>query len=283
MVYGTYAFNGQNTYDNSSFEAGAGTVSCPIYIPTGRQLANGAVPLQIVDVHPFWSGRGAARNAHLEIGPYGTGTFALPAGSSGTQLGLGLVGYYGAGYQTLAMTADGPHNFGRKAGVSGINISDSSGGWANSTIGGYFSYNVAPAAPSVPTVALTPGGKAHVTFSGSGDTGGTGITGWLLQYATNSSFSGATTVASSGTSDLSLTPGVQYWFRAAGRNAVSDAYGSSGPWGPVATAIMLGSGGKIKTGATTWKPINSKIKTSGGWKSMSSKIKTAASTWKTIK
>lgn len=64
------------------------------------------------------------------------------------------------------------------------------------------------------------------------DGNGAGSTTWELQYATNSSFTGATTLSSSGTNVLTgLTPGTTYYFRSRGRNV-----SGIGPWSATRSA-----------------------------------------------
>ncbi len=292
MAYGTYAFNGYNTFNNSSFETGAGSISCPISVPNGRPDSSGIREILITALHPFFSGRGAPCNAQASIGGQSTAVFALPAGSSGSQQTLGITAYFlGAGVQTLTLSYAGPINFGRQAGVSGIDISEvpDAGGWSDSTIGGYFEYCVAATAPTITSVTPGPGGAVDVQVITSGDYGGLLTTGAVLQYATNSSFSGAGTIGvpSGGLCHLNLTPGVTYWFRAASRNQLTDHYGRYGAWSAVKSATMQSSsGGRIKTSATAFTPITAKIKTGSPsvFANLHGKIKTGMpSTWADLK
>ena len=95
------------------------------------------------------------------------------------------------------------------------------------TPGHHFNLTI-PGKPTVPGAPFPVSGTpSEVTstsmmyqFSGT-TTGGSAITGWEFQYATNAAFTGATTVVSSGTSVVTgLTPKTMYYFRARGKNAI---------------------------------------------------------------
>jgi hypothetical protein len=90
------------------------------------------------------------------------------------------------------------------------------------------------AIPPAPTfLSLVTNSNTSITgrFSSNGD-GGSAITRWELQYSKSSTFSGATTVASSGTSVLAgLTPNTTYYARARGVNAIG-----TGAWSVTKTA-----------------------------------------------
>jgi hypothetical protein len=138
--------------------------------------------------------------------------------------------------------------FGRRVAAGGTVVDAGDGStWGGMLCGG-LNWSTVPPAPTMLGATPGPGGQMTVQFSGNGN-GGSAITGWVLQYATNSSFSGATTIASTGTSVLTLAPGTQYWFRSAGRNSLSDAYSRYGPWSSAITATTL-AGGLIFTGST---------------------------------
>lgn len=104
--------------------------------------------------------------------------------------------------------------------------------------------------PKVPD-ATTPIGIDEVTstsfryrFSGNGN-GGSAITAWQTQIATNSAFTANAKIAnSSGTTTFEdLTPGTAYWVRSRGVNAVG-----AGPWSSALSTTTL-AGGFIHTGS----------------------------------
>jgi hypothetical protein len=109
-------------------------------------------------------------------------------------------------------------------------------------------------------------------FQSNGD-GGSPIQGWEFQYATNSSFSGATLVGSSGTTTLSnLLPGVKYYFRARGWNALGDGAWSSTISADTLPPIWV----KI---AGVWKKAIPYVKVAGVWKAAVAYVK-VADVWK---
>jgi Fibronectin type III domain len=86
----------------------------------------------------------------------------------------------------------------------------------------------------------------RVQFDSQGD-GGSTITKWELQYAKVSSFSGAVTVTSSGTSTLTgLTSKTTYYLRARGVNALG-----AGPWSAVKSGTTAGVPGGVTSTVNT--------------------------------
>ena len=92
----------------------------------------------------------------------------------------------------------------------------------------------APTAPPAPTflgLSLITNTSMRAQFQGNGD-GGSAITGWDLQYSKASNFSGATTLASNGTTTVTgLVPNTTYYWRARGKNAIG-----AGAWSGTGTA-----------------------------------------------
>ncbi|MBF4565405.1 fibronectin type III domain-containing protein [Plantibacter sp. VKM Ac-2876] len=267
MVYGG-AINGVGLSNPNAYRLGGGVVYCVMGIPNGRVAANGLQPVRVTQVGIYAGGRNGAVTANVTVGTGQTGNFAMPGGGGGTYglYGLGAAPAYFSGTQqtTLAINHDGSLNYGR-GGVGGVNIYESGAlAWSDATLVGDYWYEQVPAAPSM--IAATPGpaGQVTVQFGGSGDTGDAAITGWQLQYADNPGFGGAVTVGSSGTTSFNLTPGKTYWFRAAGRNNVSDAYGTTGPWSGSIAATMR-SGGKVSVN-DQWRSGVVKVSVNDQWR-----------------
>lgn len=101
--------------------------------------------------------------------------------------------------------------------------------YANFDVLGYTEAHVAidgyplttPPAPTMLTPDTVTINSMRARFNSNGD-GGSGITGWQLQYATDAAFTNnLVTVSSSGTTTISgLNPGTTYYLRARGSNAV---------------------------------------------------------------
>jgi hypothetical protein len=104
-----------------------------------------------------------------------------------------------------------------------------------STVGvfaGGFNFIHVPQAPNSPSVTpSTDGSSAAVSWTFSGDNGGSAITGYRLQYNSNSAFTGqGSTIDVPGTSATvtGLTAGSTYFYRVTARNTVSDQAGLPG-------------------------------------------------------
>lgn len=281
MPYGG-AINGIGLSSANGYFLGAGVAYSVMGIPDGRQAANGLRPTHVYQVGVYAAGYGGARTFNVTVGNGQTGNFVLNGGgSAGYQvLGLGAVPALFSGTQqtTLAINADGSAYYGRGS-LGGYSVYEKGGAvaWSNSTLVGDYWYAQVPAAPTMLGAAPGAAGSVTVQFSGSGDTGDSAITGWHLQYADNPSFSAPTTVASSGTSVLKLTPGKTYWFRAAGRNYVSDAYGTTGPWSGAIAATMR-SGGKVSVDGA-WRSGVVKVSVNDVWRDGIVRV-SDGSTWK---
>jgi hypothetical protein len=139
--------------------------------------------------------------------------------------------------------------------------------WSGS-IGMKYRYVESPEAPLILSVAASSDGtSATVTVSAPGDDGGSPVTGYRVQRATDPGFTtNLATVDSSGTVMLTgLTPGVRYYYRATARNAVTDAAVKlGGLWSatvgltqPEATGL-----GRTRLGSS-WPSADMKVRDSG--------------------
>lgn len=274
--------NGVNAPTNTSGFTSGNPVWVLDTVPTGRQAANGLRPIRMSGVH-------------LDVGGGGTLYFGVwngdgqgGAGSQAVGTGAG-VGRYSAevskyiqdaNLQDIRVgwfSASRSIQFGR-APVAGRTIVDGAGDYPGSSLTGLWTYEQVPAAPAMAAAIVGPAGSVVVSFNGSGDTGDAPITGWRLQYADNPGFAGAVTVDSGGTTAITgLVPGRTYWFRAAGRNNVADAYGTTGPWSGAIAATMR-AGGKVRAGGA-WKSALPKVRVAGAWKDALVKVRSGG-TWK---
>ncbi|MGK9146671.1 fibronectin type III domain-containing protein [Plantibacter flavus] len=274
--------NGVNAPTNTS----AFTSGNPVYVldtvPTARTAANGLRPIRMSGVHLDVGG-----GVTLYFGVWNdNGTDGAGSAAIGTAAGVGRYSATVSKYLPDANLQDirvgwfgatGSVNFGR-AGVAGRTIVDGFGNYPNASLTGLWTYEQVPSEPTMAAAIVGPAGSVVVSFNGSADNGDAPITGWRLQRADNPSFTNAVTVDSSGsTAFTGLVPGRTYWFRAAGRNNVSDAYGTTGPWSSAIAATMR-AGGKVKV-AGVMKSALPKVKVAGVMKDALIKVRSGG-TWK---
>lgn len=224
---GTSSFGGtssNNAFTDQNVHSGG------IGFPVGRTAGNGKGPILIWGLQGYASGRGATRSMHMQLGPAKTGTFSVGAAGSANSTGMrgvsnGLISNGGSGTFTLSFS--GMAYFAHGGGGS---TTDSYGTNLSGNLGGSYSYNEVPSAPTSPAVTGS-GTSATVTWASPASTGGAAITGYQVQYATNSSFTtGLVRVDTGNVHTLTinnLTSGVTYWFRVCAKNQVTSAAGTT--------------------------------------------------------
>lgn len=118
----------------------------------------------------------------------------------------------------------------------------------------------APPAPKMRVPDQITQTSMRVQFDSQGD-GGSAVTSWGLQRATDQAFTqNVVQIGSSGTSVVTgLNPGTQYWWRARGQNAIG-----VGAWSSAVSATTL-PGGRRKV-AGSWKNVIRWLKVSGVWR-----------------
>ena len=118
---------------------------------------------------------------------------------------------------------------------------------------------VGPPAPSIIGIDQITPDSLRFRFASAGD-GGAPLLGWQAQIATNPSFTGATTVSSTGTTTFSgLTPATTYYCRARGRNQIG-----YGPWSTVVSA-MTASGAYVSLNGA-WVPVPLLVSDGAAWR-----------------
>lgn len=106
-----------------------------------------------------------------------------------------------------------------------------------------------PTAPSNISISELQATSFVYKFSGAGvDNGGSAVTGWDAQIATNSGFTtGVQTVTSSGTTTFTgLVPGTQYWVRARGKNAYWSGAWSTSLTATTTSGALVGKPGAVE-------------------------------------
>jgi hypothetical protein len=214
-----------------------------ISLPRGREMANGSRACYITHVRGYIAGRGASRNYRLRLGDNYTDTYSV--GSAGSAVSTGwrqLQDPFKAegGSTRFSEYFSGSSYFGRANDGNGFD----SYGARFGTLGGGYLYNQAPTAPNFVGVSDTgQSGTLRTDFRGSEDDGGTGISTYRLDWSPSSTFSSNvdTMMTSSGQVNVTgLTPGTRYYFRAAARNAVTDAQNTTSLWSRTVSGVAGG-------------------------------------------
>jgi hypothetical protein len=249
---GTSSFGGtasNNAFTDKNVRSGG------IGFPTGRIAANGKGPILITALRGYASGRGAARSMHMILGPVRTGTFSIGAAGSANSTGFrgvsnGLIANGGSG--TFTMVFSGMSYFAHGGGGGTV---DSYGTHLSGNLGGDFNYNEVPSAPLSPHVTAS-GTSATVTWSNPSSNGGAAVTGYMIQYATNSGFTAnVKTVqipAVNAGTVTGLTAGTTYWFRVFAKNQVTQA---AGTYSVPSTSVNTSVGDWAASGSHSYKAL----------------------------
>jgi len=228
--------------------------------PSGNGSSDGGAPVKIYSVGTDWS-TGATYHAIVYAGVWTAG---------GTTFGSG-----GGGFQHRVGHDSGTLGAGRNTGNGGTMTDSADGDTVTGGICGWMTWATVSFAPAM--VAATPGstpGSITVTFTGNANNGGVGMDGWQLQYATNSGFSGATTIASSGTSNLVLANGTTYWFRSRGHNDVGWS-----AWSGAIAGTTRPAGGKRYTGSAFTDITAGRRWTGSSWVDLTTRKRWTGSAW----
>lgn len=233
MAY-TYAYGGDPNVTASHFDTTGWFIESPYTMPTGNLDSTGNQPIRIYSVSQ----------------DYATGSYSVTINYQGAVVGSGVFGTSGGSFYHRCTSTSGIVYFGRNSGNgSSTTLRQNNYVWTGGVCGSLV-WATAPAAPTMLEATPQSGGAILVRFTGAGDTGGQPITGWKLQAATNSAFTtGVQTLDSTGTTTFAGTPGVRYWFRAAGRNDVVDALGRYGAWSSSLNALAFAGGSIYDAGA----------------------------------
>lgn len=236
-----------------------------IGFPVGRTAANGKGPIIIWAIQAYASGLGGGRTCHMTLGPARTSNFNI--GSSGSAQSTGNRGCSGGyisngGSGTLTLYFSGMSWFAHGGGGS---TTDSYGTNLSGALGGSFSYNEVPSAPTSPAVTVS-GRNAVVTWSAPVSSGGANITGYNVQYATNSTFTtgkGTVSVGNVGKATISgLTSGSTYWFRVFAKNSVTAAAGTTSV---ASSSVSAAVGDWSYDGSHSWKAQVTNVGTAPNW------------------
>jgi hypothetical protein len=248
-------------------------------------MANGSTACLVTSIGAYVGGYFATRAIYLQLGSSRTALFNIPSDSHP----VAFTGYKnipnrlvnGGSTWFYILHSRGRVNFGRSSTGGSNGVFNSNGyGWSG-ILGGALRYVEAPSAPQSVSVVSSVAGAATVSFSAPSSNGGTGVTGYVIQYSTSASFTGASSVSttSSPRTITGLTPGVRYYFRVLALNAVTSA---AGTWGTPSASVntLVLSGAKFGVGGVwkdcevyygrngAWVPVSVSFGQSGAWKAM---------------
>ncbi|MBH0054489.1 fibronectin type III domain-containing protein [Salinibacterium sp. SWN139] len=254
------ANNGEGTWVRSSLS-----------LPSGRKMANGSTACLVTHVGAYVGGYFGTMSIKLQLGSSGTSYFNVASDSPPVAFtgykSISNVLVNGGSTWFYAIHNSGRIYFGRSS-TSGANgVFNGNGfGWSG-TLGGALRYIEAPSAPRNLTVVSSVAGQATVDYDAPSDDGGSSVNGYVIQYSTSSSFTGASKIeVSSGTTSKTITgllPGRKYYFRVGAQNAVTDA---AGTWGVTSSAVntLVLSGAKYGVDGV-WKDCEVYVGINGEW------------------
>lgn len=217
--------------------------------PAGRAARNGGTYARIYAMRAFVSGRGAARLVDLQIQGYGsTGAFSRAAAGSAQDTGyVGCSFLTSGGGANFLIDMNGSAYFGRASGSGAVDSYGTSFGIPYMSL----LWTQSPTAPQ--TVSVVPHATtADVSWSAPADNGGDAITGYQIVYGTSPTLAGAATKDIAGGSTFAdtvtgLTPGTQYYFAVAAKNAVTALAGTTS----ILSTIVAGFTGTVPNAPQT--------------------------------
>lgn len=222
------------------------SASTGVQLPTNaRTAANGEKIVYVATAQCYYAGRGGSRQLRLGIGSSYSAWKTVASGSSATASGqLTINGLFrNGGNQVVTIDENGTSGFyfGRASGSSGS--TDGNTNWGS--LSGSLVYYEVPSAPTMSSVVQQGTNNAvTVTWTAPSSNGGyTTSPTYVLQWAYNSAFTGATTIAT-GSSSLTytisgLTYGSTIWVRVAASNTASAAAGTTSVYSSSASAYLV--------------------------------------------
>lgn len=211
--------------------------STPISLATGRAMANGDNRCVMYNLAVLVGGNGATRTGTASLAG---GSMAFTAANGSPTMhdeDLSAQILFSGGTGTLSISASGSLNFGRTGSGTTTDGHTAFGG----IVGGSYAYVQAPTAMTKPTLTAA-SGHLTVTFTAPSDDGDGTISGYVIQYSTDPTFSStATATATSSPVTVAVTNGM-YYVRVSSKNECTTKAGTYAAWSPVATQ-RVGVGG----------------------------------------
>ncbi len=247
----TLNFVGGASPDVSTSWTGYGKVysssaAAGVALPTNaRTAANGEKIVYVATAQCYYAGRGGSRQLRLGIGSYYSAWKTIASDSSANASGqLTINGLFrNGGNQVVTIDENGTSGFyfGRNTGSSG-----STDGYTNwGSLSGSLVYYEVPSAPTMTSVVQSGTDNAvTVTWTAPSSNGGYATSPkYVIQWAYNSSFTGATTI-STGSSSLTytipnLTYGSTIYVKVSATNDAAIAAGTTSVYSSSASAYLV--------------------------------------------
>lgn len=216
-----------------------------VALPTNATLAaNGKRPVYVNTARCYWAGRGGSRSIKLIIGGKSSATKTVAADSEAFSSGNISIGYLSANGGTVSVKIDsnGSFYFGRNS-DTGTTVDSSGYSWEGGLAGAvdYFTVPTAPSSVSVVQASLE--NAVNVSWSAPSSNGGSAITSYTLQWAYNSSFTGATTIVTGSTATshkiTGLTYGSTVYVKVAAVNVVATAASTTSVFSSSANGYLI--------------------------------------------
>lgn len=202
--------------------------------PTTRQDYTGQRPLWISGVGVYANGRGGSRTLRAQITDGATSCywdFGVGSGGSAVWTGKGATSW-GIWANTPGSLRPYIHNlsggqFYFARGGGGQTFDESGTDPWDQMLFMQYDYIEVPSAPTLSSVVPQNGTECVVTFSAPSDNGGSAITGYTIQYATNATFTtgvGSSAVGTTGSHTVTgLVAGQTYYWRVLAKNYLTTA------------------------------------------------------------
>jgi hypothetical protein len=223
-----------------------------IYMPLGRETANGQHPIVVVALEGWARGRYASRGGVMKLEWNGGGgllgdTDWFTVGADSQAYPTGHIGGVDAligngGPVRFVIDLDGSFWYARGGG--GGPSYDGDGLARDQTLAGGMDYVEAPSAPGYPNLSSSPNvqGRVDVYWGPPATDGGWGIYGYRIAYkrSIDQNWSEFDVGATSTVALTGLQPGYNYDVRLAAKNGVTDRAGTTSVWTGVNTIMVPG-------------------------------------------
>lgn len=215
---------------------------------TTRACSDGTRPITVWSISGAVSGRGGARTLQMYLGSAAR-NMSVPAEANavntGWQNSTDWTTLSGASVQYGYRDASGSFYFARSS-SSGANGVTTNNGVLTGYVGMNYQYYQGALPPALTLTPSSDGTSMSASLVAPSDNGGTPVTGYRLQRATNSTFTtGLATINLTGVVVVTdLVPGQLYYWRVTSRNLTTDTRGIlGGPWSATQAVVQPDSNG----------------------------------------